>query len=89
MFFRFNEGDVVIGSSIFMEGDLVEGSFYREIVNKIFEEFVDLVYLYVISDLKCIVNLMFIFSYDRECFRVYVNVRKDVLKRSFFIFEVE
>lgn len=89
MSFRSNEGDAVIGSPISMEGDSVEGSLHRETVNKIFEEFVDLVHPYVIPDLKCIANSMFTSSYDRECLRAYVNVRKDALKRSLFILEVE
>lgn len=90
MSFRSSEGVGVVGSPCSLEDDPLEDSLRRESVGKNLEDFiVDLVHPDVIPDLKCIANLMFISSYERECSQAYVTARKHALNRCLFALEVE
>ncbi|TYJ37833.1 hypothetical protein E1A91_A05G402800v1 [Gossypium mustelinum] len=91
MSFRSSEDDAVEEGSIVSFGDeSVEESTLRDSISRNSEEFiVDLVRPDVISDLKCIANLMFSSNYDHECRQVYILVRKDALDECLFNLEIE
>ncbi|TYH75947.1 hypothetical protein ES332_D04G051500v1 [Gossypium tomentosum] len=89
--FRSSEDDAVEEGSIVSFGDeSVEESTLRDSISRNSEEFiVDLVHPDVISDLKCIANLMFSSNYDHECRQAYILVRKDALDECLFNLEIE
>ncbi|MBA0726160.1 hypothetical protein Golax_002008 [Gossypium laxum] len=89
--FRSSEDDAVEEGSIVSLGDeSVEESTLRDSISRNSEEFiVDLVHPDVISDLKCIANLMFSSNYDHECRQAYILVRKDALDECLFNLEIE
>lgn len=91
MSFRSSEDDVVDESSFVSFGDdSIEGSLRRDSISRTSEEFtVDLVNPDVITDLRCIANLMFMSNYDHECCQAYVSARKDDLDECLFILELE
>ncbi|KAB1211520.1 Exocyst complex component EXO70B1 [Morella rubra] len=53
------------------------------------EYIIDLLNPDVISELRCIVNLMFHSNYDQKCYQAYASVRKDVLDECLFILKME
>lgn len=94
MSFRSTEEDILDDRSVISSGDdsfeelnpRDRDSFSRR--NS--EDFiVQLVHPSVISDLKCIANLMFDTGYDRECTQAFVNARKEALHECLYILEVE
>ncbi|KAJ0042665.1 hypothetical protein Pint_19041 [Pistacia integerrima] len=89
--FRSSEDDVVEESSFVSFGDdSIEGSLRRDSISRTSEEVtIDLVNPDVITDLRCIANLMFMSNYDHECCQAYVNARKDALDECLFILELE
>ncbi|KAJ0043538.1 hypothetical protein Pint_19038 [Pistacia integerrima] len=77
--FRSSEDDAVDDSSVVSFG-----------FSRTSEDFtVDLVKPNVITDLRCIANLMSMSYYDHECCQAYVNARKDALDECLFILELE
>lgn len=91
MSFRLSEEDVVDENSFVSFGDdSIEGSLRRDSISRTSEDFtVDLVNPDVITDLRCIANLMFMSNYDHECCQAYVSARKDALEECLFILELE
>ncbi|KAF8389936.1 hypothetical protein HHK36_024455 [Tetracentron sinense] len=90
MSFRSSEDLLDVYSTISIEDDPVEDSLQRDSCSKGAEEFIiDLVHPDVILDLKCIANVMFTSSYDRECCQAFISIRKDALDECLFILEVE
>ncbi|XVF14391.1 hypothetical protein REPUB_Repub09cG0054700 [Reevesia pubescens] len=91
MSFRSSEDDAIDEGSIVSFGDdSIEEPTHRDSISRTSEEYViDLVHPDVISDLKCIANLMFMSNYDHECCQAYVIVRKDALDECLFNLEME
>ncbi|EEF34752.1 exocyst complex component EXO70E2 [Ricinus communis] len=89
--FRSSEEDTADFSSVISLGDdSVEESMHRDSISRNSEDYIiDLVHPEVISELRCIANLMFISSYDHECSQAYINVRRDALDECLFILEME
>ncbi|XP_065855335.1 exocyst complex component EXO70E2-like [Euphorbia lathyris] len=89
--FRSSAEDTIDFSSVISLGDnSVEKSINRDSVSRNSEEFIiDLVHPEVISDLRCIANLMFISKYGHECSQAYISVRRDALDECLFILEME
>ncbi|KAJ0100629.1 hypothetical protein Patl1_21735 [Pistacia atlantica] len=89
--FRSSEDDAVDDSSAVSFGDdSIEGFLQRHSISRTSEDFTaDLVKPNVITDLRCIANLMFMSYYDHECCQAYVNARKDALDECLFILEME
>ncbi|XP_065855304.1 exocyst complex component EXO70E2-like [Euphorbia lathyris] len=89
--FRSSEEDTADFSSVISLGDdSVEESINRDSLSRNSEEFIiDLVHPEVISDLRCIANLMFISNYGHECSQAYISVRRDALDECLFILEME
>ncbi|KAL5807936.1 hypothetical protein ACOSQ3_028627 [Xanthoceras sorbifolium] len=86
--FRSSEEDV--GSIISFGDDSVEDSLQRDSVSRTSEEvIIDLVHPDVISDLRCIANMMFMSNYDHECSQAYIIARKDALDECLFILEMD
>ncbi|KAK9037472.1 hypothetical protein V6N11_022383 [Hibiscus sabdariffa] len=89
--FRSCEDDALEDGSIVSFGDeSVEESTLRDSISRNSEEFIiDLVHPDVISDLKCIANLMFRSNYNHECCQAYVLVRKDALDECLLNLEID
>ncbi|KAK2663276.1 hypothetical protein Ddye_001850 [Dipteronia dyeriana] len=89
--FRSSEEDLVDEVSIISFGDdSFEDSVQRDSVSKTSEDvIIDLVHPDVIPDLRCIVNMMFMSSYDHECSQAYVVARKDALDECLSVLEMD
>ncbi|KAF5193592.1 Exocyst complex component exo70e2 [Thalictrum thalictroides] len=53
------------------------------------DSLIDLVHPNVISELKCIANVMIASSYDQECCQAYISTRKEALDECLILLEVE
>ncbi|KAF7822414.1 exocyst complex component EXO70E2 [Senna tora] len=79
--FRSSEEDAIDESSIVSLGDSISRASEEHII--------DLVHPDVVSDIRCIANLMFASNYDQECCHAYTIVRRDALDECLVILEME